>query len=207
MSKKIIEEINIINYEKFIPIENKYYGGYQNWLFTQSIAKKFWADRSCGVVAAAHCAYYLSKYHNKDLYPYTDISLKTFTLYLNEISKFICPRIYGIPTLYHMKKGFIKFARSKNIKVEAREIDIKLAKQTIIKLLKNALKNNYPVIMITWNSKNPSLKNHWITITGFYIDEDDNTFIVTSNWGKREVYSLDNWLEERAIYKGLLYFK
>ena len=207
MSGKIIEKINLIDNEKFIPIENKYYGGYQNWLFTESMTKKFWADRSCGVVAASHCAYYLSRYHNKPLYSYKDISLESFTFYLNEVSKFICPRVYGIPTLYHMKKGFIKFAKYKNIKVESKQIDIKLPKKTLINLLKKALKDNYPVMMITWNSKNLHLKNHWITITGFYVDEDNNNFIITSNWGKREVYNLDEWLKEKVIYKGLLYFK
>ncbi len=207
MNKRINEVMNIIDHEKFIPIENKYYGGYQEWLFTESMTKKFWADRSCGVVAAAHSAYYLSRYHKKPLYCYKDLSLKSFTLYLKEIFKFICPRVYGIPTVYHMKRGFTKFAHSKNIKVEAYEIDVKLPKQKIIELLKNALRDNYPVMMITWNSKNPCLRNHWITITGLYMDEDDNNFIVTSNWSERQVYNLDEWLKEKVLYKGLLYFK
>ena len=207
MDKGIIEEVNIIDYKNFIPIESEYYGGYQKWLFTEKMTKKFWADRSCGVVAASHCAYYLSKYHKKPLYSYNDLSLRSFTLYLNEISKFICPRVYGIPTLYHMKKGFIKFARSKNIKVEAFEINIKLPKQVILDLLKKALKNNYPVMMITWNTKNPYLRNHWVTITGFYVDQNNNNFIITSNWSKRQVYNFDDWLKEKVMYKGLLYFK
>lgn len=159
------------------------------------------------MVAAAHCAYYLSKYHNKPLYFYNNLSLRNFTLYLNEIFLFICPRIYGIPTLYHMKRGFIKFAKSKNIEVQAVEINIKLPKQEVIELLKKALKNNYPVMMITWNTKNTNLRNHWITITGFYLDQNNNNFIITSNWSKRQIYNFDDWLKEKVMYKGLLYFK
>lgn len=207
MRREIAQEVNIIDHEKFIPVENKYYGGYQNWLLTESMTKKFWADRSCGVVAAAHCAYYLSMHHNKPLYPYMDISLKNFTIYLNEISRFICPRVYGIPTLLHMKRGFIKFARSKNIEVEAVYINTKFSKQKVIELLKNALKDNYPVLMITWNSKNSHLRNHWVTITGFYEDKNSNNFIVTSNWSKKQVYNFDDWLNEKVMHKGLMYFK
>lgn len=41
MGKDIIEEVNITDYKNFIPIENEYYGGYQKWLFTENMTKKF----------------------------------------------------------------------------------------------------------------------------------------------------------------------
>ena len=39
--EKIIESACIKDYEKFILIDEKYYGGYQRWLFTENLKTKF----------------------------------------------------------------------------------------------------------------------------------------------------------------------
>lgn len=203
---KTVESINIKNYREFINIEGSY-GSHQKWLYTYGYRRKFWSNRSCGVSAAANIAYYLSKNHNKKLYISRDLNRKSFTRFLNEISKFIRPRLYGIPTIYHMKKGFINFARSKAVDVETRTIDIRSSNEKIIEFIKEGLRDDYPILMITWNTKTVHLKYHWVTITGYFKDEDGSSFIVTSNWGRREVFNIDKWLSERSIYKGLIYFK
>lgn len=207
MKSEEIDIVSIRDYENFVPIEGNHYGGYQDWLFTQSLDTKFHANRSCGVVAAANVAYYLSKYHNKDLYDYKDVTLVSFAKYIKEVSKFICPRVYGIPAINIMKNGFKKFAKSKSIDIEGHKINLRQSKESIIRDIKSILKLNYPIMMISWNSKNSSLRNHWVTITAFYKDKYNKNFIVTSNWGRKQVYSLDDWIEENMIYKGLLYFK
>lgn len=200
------KRINLKNHIDFINIEGRY-GAYQDWLYTEKIRTKFFANRACGVVAAGNVAYYLTQNHNKKLYDHGSLNIKNFTRHLNDISNFIRPRIYGIPTVYKMKKGFISFAKSKNIDIEAKTIKMNKPKGEIIEFIKNALREDYPLMMVTWNSETRRLKNHWITITGYSIDKNGNSFIKTSNWGRCESFSLDKWLDSRSLYKGLVYFK
>lgn len=61
-------------------------------------------------------------------------------------------------------------------------------------------------MMVTWNSRIANLAYHWVTITGYYVTNQGKHYIVTSNWGKEEEFSLDEWYEEKSLYKGLLYF-
>ena len=82
-----------------------------------------------------------------------------------------------------------------------------LSKDLIINFIKNALINDYPLMMLTWNTKINHLKNHWVTITGYYKDENGNNYIKTSNWGRQETFNLDRWLDGKSIYKGLILFK
>lgn len=206
MSNGIIEDINIINYKEFINIEG-HYGGYQNWLYSEKLRKKFWADRSCGIVAAGNIAYYLTRNHNKKLYNEFDLSIRSFTKHLNEVYKFIRPRVYGIPTIYHMEKGFVRFAKFKGVNLKPQKINMNMPKDKIVKFIKDALKDDYPIMMLTWNTKILNLKNHWVTITGYSKDINGNRFIKTSNWGREEIFNLDSWLDSRGIYKGLIFFK
>lgn len=208
MNKSIraVERINLKDHKEFINIEGNY-GGYQDWLFTEKLQGKFWANRACGVVAAGNIAYYLTKHHNKKLYNYKDLSIREFTLFLNQISKFIKPRIYGIPSISYMSENFKRFARSKDVILKANTIDMKLPNYIIISFIKKALRENYPIMMLTWNTKIKTLKYHWVTITGYFKDTYGNNFIITSNWGKRKIFKLDDWLNEMSIYKGLVYFK
>ena len=205
-NKNTAEIINLKDYRNFVNIEGNY-GAYQNWLYTGKLKKKFWADRACGVAAAGNVAYYLTENHNKKLYPYNDITIKNFTLFLNDISKHIKPRFYGIPTLYHMRRGFIKFAMSKGINLRSETISMRSKDDSIVVFIKRALRDDYPLMMLTWNTKQAHLKYHWVTITGYFRDNKGNNFVTTSNWGRREVFNLDRWLAEKSFYKGLIYFK
>lgn len=206
IEKNIAETIYLKREKTFVNIEG-HYGAYQNWIFTENYRKKFWADRSCGLVAAGNIAYYLKKNHYKNLYPYKDLDIKNFTLFLNDISKYIKPRIYGVPTLYYMKRGFLNFSRSKGIILKAETVSMRSSNDSIISFIKEVLKKDYPIMMLTWNTRQPHLKYHWVTITGYFKDSKGGNFILTSNWGKREVFNLDRWLDEKSFYKGLIYFK
>lgn len=200
------ENIYLKNYENFVNIDGNY-GAYQGWLYTEKIKSKFWADRSCGVVAGANILYYLDQNHNKRFYNYNKINKKNFSFFLNDIYKYLRPRIYGIPSIYSMKRGLLSFARKQGVDLKAQTIRMSQADKIIIGSIKEALRDDYPLMMLTWNTKESHLKYHWVTITGYFKDKEDNSFVVTSNWGKREVFNLDKWLKENSFYKGLIYFK
>nr|WP_300003479.1 hypothetical protein [Tissierella sp.] len=204
--KNQAEKIYLKKEKDFVNIEGNY-GAYQNWLFTGNHRKKFWADRSCGLAAAGNVAYYLTQNHKKPLYNYPEMTVENFTLFLNELYKFIRPRLYGIPTLAYMKRGFTRFAKSNGVSLQGETINMRYSREYIIGKIKEVLAEDVPIMMLTWNTHQPHLKYHWVTITGYFRDEKGGNFIVTSNWGRREIFNLDRWLAERSFYKGLIYFK
>lgn len=204
---EIIEEVYILDYDKFIMIDNLYYGGHQDWLSTQNLSTKFWADRSCGVVAAANVAYHMSYSRNlSELYKYPSKSIKDFSNHINDIYKFINPAYYGVPTLGEMSRGFRKFAYSRGVIVKPSKIDLIWSLSNVVSYIKRGLSENNPVMMLTWNTRIKHLKNHWVTITGYIQTKSNKHYIVTSNWGSMEVFSLDDWFKDYSIYKGVIYF-
>ena len=127
----------------------------------------------------------------------------TFT---NEVYNYIKPGIYGIPTLNKLNKGLQSFASTKTFKINSRKMSRPRNIDTTIEFIKRGLKNNSPVLMLTWNTKIKNLKYHWVTITGYYKTLDGKDFIISSNWGKMQTFSLDDWIKYRSCYKGLIYF-
>lgn len=207
-SDNIVEEIYIKDYRNFSVVEEKYYGGYQGWLTNFMLTSKFWADRACGVVAAANISAYKSRELNiPSIYPYKTRNKVDFTSHIYDVFKFINPAFYGVPTIGNMVKGFVKFGQSRGVKLEPVYFRNKWNLENIITYIKNGLQENNPVMLVTWNTNVKDLKNHWITITGFVRTKDGKSYIVTSNWGRIATYSLDDWFKNYSLYKGLIYFK
>ena len=208
LNASIIDESYLKNYKEFVKIDNTYYGGHQKWFFSEKYTSKFLSKRFCGVVAVSNVFHYMSRY-NKEIKMNQDninISKDNFLQYSMLIYKFVSPRLYGIPTVSMMKKGLKKFAKSININIETFELINPSNIFETVEFIKKAMDNNSPIMMVTLNSKIENLEYHWVTITGCYKTTSEENFIITSNWGKKEIFNLDNWLEDRSIYKGLLYF-
>ena len=120
--------------------------------------------------------------------------------------KFIKPNIYGIPTVSTMIKGLKNYAESMNFEITPFLLVNPTTLMGTVEYIKHGLKRNFPIMMVTWNSRIANLAYHWVTITGYYVTNQGKHYIVTSNWGKEEEFSLDEWYEEKSLYKGLLYF-
>lgn len=205
---EIVEEVYIRDYENFSIVDNSYYGGNQAWLSDSMFTTKFWADRSCGVVAGANIASYKSKESNlPSLYPYKSRSKKDFTKHIYDLYKFINPAFYGVPTINNMVKGFVKYGKSRGLVFKPMYFKGKWNLENIIIYIKSGLRENNPVLLLTWNTPLRGLRNHWVTITGLIRTKDGRTHIITSNWGKMETYSLDDWFNNPSLYKGLIYFR
>lgn len=206
--ENIVEEVSLTNEESFVNINNIYYGGFQKWLYTEKVKSKFWADRSCGITAASNIIIHMSMYKPRlrSLYPYSSLSKENFIRLMKEIFYYIKPTIIGVPTTRKMEKGLKSFAKSKEIILESRSLIMSKDIDTTIKFIKQGLKMNSPVLMVTWNSKISNLKYHWVTITGYIKDIDEQNYIITSNWGEKELFSLDNLIKDNSLYRGLVYF-
>ena len=203
---KILEAIYLKNHKDFVKVDNIHYGGYQGWLTANGHVSKFWADRSCGVIAASTSLFYMARNnpHNKNINPsiITKENFLDLSLYLYN---FLEPQIYGIPTVATMIKGLSNYAKSMNFEITPFLLVNPSSKMSIVEYIKHGLKRNFPIMMVTWNTKIKNLAYHWVTITGYYTTKTGEHYIVTSNWGKEEVFSLDEWFDNKSLYKGLLY--
>lgn len=197
----ISDEVYLENYNEFVKIDNVYYGGNQTWLSLENHISIFQSDRSCGVIAATNTFLYMIR-DNKSI----NISKKSFLEQALDIYKYITPRFYGIPTISTMARGLKGYYRSINLEIKTSQLINPSKTLETIQFIKKALANNSPILMITWNTKIPNLKNHWVTITGYYRTTLGEHFVVTSNWGRKEVFSLDNWIKDKSLYKGMLYY-
>ena len=203
----ILLEVNLKNHKDFVKVDNIHYGGYQGWLSSGGYVTKFWSNKSCGVIAAANTLFYMARNnpHNKSKNPpiITKENYLDLALYLY---KFIKPNIYGIPTVSTMIKGLKNYAESMNFEITPFLLVNPTTLMGTVEYIKHGLKRNFPIMMVTWNTRITNLAYHWVTITGYYVTSQGKHYIVTSNWGKEEEFSLDEWFEEKSLYKGLLYF-
>lgn len=161
---------------------------------------KFWSDRSCGVIAACNTLYYM-------LEPETpSISKEDFIQRALVLYKFITPRVYGIPTVGVMRRGVERYAKTKKLHITSNSLVNPKELIETIDYIKNGLKKNAPIMMLTWNTKMHNLRYHWVTVTGYYMTRGNKHYVTISNYGKKEMVSINEWVEEKSIYKGLLYF-
>lgn len=206
-SNNILEAIYLKNHEDFVKVDNIHYGGYQGWLSSEGFVSKFWSNRSCGVIAASNTLFYMARNnpHNKNKNP-SIISKENYLDLALYLYKFIKPRVFGIPTVATMIRGLKSYGEVMNIGITPFLLVNPKSIRGTAEYIKHGLRRNFPIMLVTWNSKIKNMEYHWITITGYYVTKSGEHFIVTSNWGRQEIFSLDKWVEEKSVYKGLLYF-
>ena len=193
----------------FVPVSDSggvYYGGYQGWLTDENISK-FWANRSCGVTAAANMLYYITKNVSgkSALYTKNDITKASFSAFQREIyDHSLSPAFYGIPGYSTMKRKVENWASSRNVPLSAHQFKGVWNITNVRNYIAEGLNAERPVLLQTWYSPIPELAWHWVTVTKIYNDGTDK--ILTSNWGKKAVYDFEKWCKGSGIYKSVLYF-
>ncbi|MGO1368333.1 hypothetical protein [Senegalia sp. (in: firmicutes)] len=190
------KKISLKSLKTFIPIyegEKIYYGSHQRWL-----ENEFYIKRGCGLASAANILYYMSKNIKacESLYEKEDISKEKFKEFMNELLTFIKPSFFGIPTIYSLSRGVISYAKSKGIRLKANYKPLNLeSNEFIIK----GLESNSPIAMLQYY-RNTGHNFHWQTITGYYIDENNEEYIETSNWGRKNRYEFKNLKNNKFVY-------
>ncbi len=184
---------------------NSSYGGKQDWLYESGFIKKKEADKSCGVTACANVFYYIKNEKNKDRIKKEDEKANYLEI-MKDLYIILRPRFYGIPSLNKMKRGMLKYAMGKGLYLRAYKKGWFLNKVDQSDFIKNALLEGHPVLILTWNFKDPQFKNHWVTLTGWE-EKDGEALMIGSNWGIKKTYSYTKWMKGKSLFKGALYFK
>lgn len=202
------------DFKKFVPIServsssnNYYYGGYQGWLVDEGISE-FWANRSCGVTAAANMMQYMATHVSGKslLYPIRGLTKDQFNGYQKGVYNCLSPAIYGIPTINVMIDGVKEFALGQHVSLNPVLRTDSWTEANVRDYIAEGLNQESPVLLLTWNSPIPDLNAHWVTVTRIYRD-NSGTKIVTSNWAEKQTYDFSTWVNGNSIYQGVIYFE
>lgn len=79
------------------------------------------------------------------------------------------------------------------------------ADMDVLNYMRTGLNAESPVLVLNWNSPIADLDWHWVTVTKIYGD-NVSMYMVTSNWGERETYDFNTWVNGSSVYKGTIYF-
>jgi len=207
------ERVSLKDWQRggFVPVserENFYYGGNQAWLTREGVSK-FYANRACGVTAAANTLCYMSAHIDgmRSLYAAPDLSLASFSAYQRELYRYIRPFAWGVPTLESAAAGIQAFAHGRGVKIAPMRLVRPKTKGEAIDFIARALNRERPVMLLTWNDKvQKDLSYHWVTVASLSLKEGQEAF-TASTWSTMRTYSLDKWLMGKSLYRGLLYFE
>ncbi|WP_425540051.1 hypothetical protein [Microaceticoccus formicicus] len=194
-----------LKHEDVLKFSDGYFGGNQIW-FSDRYGKKHHSRTGCGIVAAANSMVYLAftRSEYRDLYPFESLDKKSFSEFILLLSRYIKPRIYGIPTTSIIIRGIKRYTKGHGVSISNHNLSKITDKRRIIEFIKTGLEMDTPVLNVNWNHKNKILHNHWIAITGINENLNQNN-IVLSSWGEKYEINMNDYFFN-TIYNGLLYF-
>lgn len=209
---------------EFLPIydlnnNGPLYAGDQSWLSYKNVIgnkaiSEYWANRSCGVTAAANAAAYLdstgsTKYSS--LYQYGAYDIKRYTSHMREVYDYLTPAIWGIPSAQNYWERLESFGKSRGVNLRSYYITQGNDLQSKVNFIKNGLNANTPISMLTMvatggfeSDQGYSFNNHWVTITRLY---KSGSFygVNVSSWAMMQTVNLNYWHNRLAATKTLTY--
>lgn len=173
----------------FVPVEylpNTYsYGGNQDWYSTNTKQ-----ERGCGPVAAANITNYLAKIKNPSLYGNLYVGNTTsqtdFVSHMDTLYSYINPGLFGEISVMDFKSDVEDFASDRGVSLSGVTSSDSFTLDNVATYIKAGLNIDSPVA--TLNTKKWSdydYEWHWMTITKYYRDANDNRWIAVSTWGDR----------------------
>ena len=150
------------------------YGGNQEW-FEDSWAQK----AGCASVLASHLyTYYLSLHR---------LSKKEFLKIMNIMYSYFTPGRHGYPFLYKFARTFCQVMQKQHIDLKPVYLKKPQSYQQAMNFVKKSIDDHHPVCLLILFHQAPELEDdnwHWVCITG-YKEDDDQEMIIFSDCGQR----------------------
>lgn len=202
------------NYGMFVPVEyvtNTYsYGGDQGWYDTTTKQ-----DRGCGPVAGANITNYLAKIKDSTkygkLYVGNTNSKTDFVAHMNTLYTYVDPGMFGETSVSDFTSDVVRFAKDRGVTLSGVYSSASFTLDNVANYIKAGLSINSPVA--TLNTKKWSdyeYEWHWMTITKYYRDVNDNRWIAVSTWGQRRSIDYRVHFDAMAngwVQGGVMYFQ
>ena len=204
---------------QFVPIEDDvdptregyiYYGGWQNWLEDEGVSE-FFADKACGLTAAANAFCYMSDNVSGKaaLYTPTNTFRSSFSNYQKALYDVgFAPGVDGISSLIEMRDNVLTWANLVNVSLTCNSSSNGWTYSQFLSHICAGLRNESPVLLMTWDSPVGGLENHWVTITRMHDPGDNSGLRMTvSNWHNKKEYNFDAWYQGGSTRRATIYFE
>ncbi|WP_100065188.1 hypothetical protein [Miniphocaeibacter massiliensis] len=204
---KIIEKHELKDFEQILQFNGSSIGGNEKW-FNEYNKSHYLAEKGSGLIAAANMLIYISKV-NKEYNMLFDkeLNYENYMEFATYLQKCIRVTPLGIFTVYQMNRGIRKFTNIKGKKMHLMKNYWKWNSESAFEYIKSGLFSNNPVLMMTWNSKIEELKNRWVCITEIRRYDNGKLEVTVLNYGEKRIYDLNEWINSKSLYKGLIYYK
>ena len=203
------EDVRLINEASFIPITNgtqTYYGGDQNWYSTSSKQ-----NNGCGPTAAANITSYLDRKSSAsygNLYSPSGITKSEFLTHMDALYTALDPSFIGEFTLTGFRNDVKTFASGRGVTLTDSYNDCSGTIDGVANFIKYGLIDDTPVACL--NRELPGWYDyawHWMSITKYFKDVNDNRWIAVSTWGERRSIDFSYYYNSTlASGGGFVYF-
>ncbi|MGO4109708.1 hypothetical protein [Paenibacillus sp. YAF4_2] len=192
----------------FVPIEYKTgvysYGGNQNWY-----ADSDWQNNGCGPVAAANITNYMAKITNSTkygkLYTGSTLSYTDFLAHMNTMYSRINPGWLGELSIWDFADDIESYAKDKGVTLKRVTSNASFTLDNTATYIKAGLSSNVPVGTLNLSKfSDYEYEWHWMTITKYYRDVNDNRWIAVSTWGRRESINYRTHFDAMKAFEGII---
>jgi hypothetical protein len=172
-----------LNPPEFLKIDGSFYGGDQGWWNSINPTK---AERGCGPVAAANITCYMAR-SNPSKYGrmYTgSLTKSTFLAHMDSLYNALSPSIIGCTDAREWADKVSSWARTKGVYIVPEIKNWSFTLDNCANYIKEGLSKDLPVASLSLNYF-ADYGWHWMTITKYFQDANNNKFIACSTWGER----------------------
>ncbi|MFB9329878.1 hypothetical protein ACFFSY_28390 [Paenibacillus aurantiacus] len=198
------------NFSQFVPIEYPKgsgvysYGGDQGWY-----AKSSEQSNGCGPVAAANITNYMAKVTNATkygkLYTGSTLSHADFLAHMNTMYSRINPGKLGELSIWDFADDVETYAKDKGVTLKRVTSSASFTLDNTATYIKAGLNSNVPVGTLNLSKfSDYEFEWHWMTITKYYRDVNDNRWIAVSTWGRRESINYRTHFDAMKAFEGII---
>ncbi|WP_127532995.1 hypothetical protein [Paenibacillus kobensis] len=196
------------NYSQFVPVEYKTgvysYGGDQGWY-----AKSSQQDNGCGPVAAANITNYMATVTNSTkygkMYTGSTLSYSNFLAHMNTMYTKIDPGWLGELSIWDFADKVESYAKDKGVTLKRVTSSASFTLDNTANYIKAGLNSNVPVGTLNLSMfSDYEYEWHWMTITKYYRDVNDNRWIAVSTWGRRESINYQTHFDAMKAFEGIV---
>lgn len=147
-------------------------------------------NRGCGPVAAANITAYLAKITNPskygNLFTKSINNYNDFLGHMDAMYSYISPGPFGETSTSSFSSAIEKYASDKKVTLSAVISNASFTLDNTADYVKAGLKIDSPVATLNLSKfSSYEYEWHWMTITKYYRDTNDNRWIAVSTWGDR----------------------
>lgn len=191
---EIIESYELKNIEKLIELNKDIYNFKKD--ITKIEAKK---------IAVSNMFLYLAMEHEEySCFFEGEYIIENFKMFYQRVNKVIGKFVI---TVFQMNLRIKKYSNKQGKKLHLMKNYWKWNIDSVYEYIKSGIFSNNPVLITTWNFPNPAFRFKWMFIIGIKKYNNGKIEIETIENGVRQIYSLNEWIEEKSLYKGLMYYK